>query len=100
MFYSCMKSYNTTRASWVDFFPTQDLIQGADPDAPLIVDIGGNQGIDLERFRSKHAANLTAGTLVLQDLPAVFANATYHSDIKPMSHDFFQPQPVEGEPEY
>jgi hypothetical protein len=60
----------------------------------LLVDVGGNQGHDLVRFRKKHPQ--APGRLILQDLPAVVAGHTDET-IEAMAYSFLDPQPVKGE---
>lgn len=77
----------------MDAYPTETLISGS-ADSALVVDVGGNIGQDLERFRAKHPEQ--ASRLVLQDLPEVVAKATCDSAIQRQAYDFFTPQPVIG----
>jgi hypothetical protein len=60
----------------------------------LLVDVGGNQGHDLVRFRKKHPQ--APGRLILQDLPAVVAGHT-DENIEGMAYSFLDPQPVKGQ---
>ncbi|KAK7960381.1 O-methyltransferase [Apiospora saccharicola] len=77
-----MKSWAVYKRPWPEFFDTDSLLEGADLDldldsdsgAPLCVDVGGHHGIDLGRLLEKHP-DLPAGSLVLQDLPEVVAEA-------------------------
>lgn len=90
--------------AWVDLFPTETLLQGAKPDRPLVVDIGGSKGHDLEKFRVKHADVLPAGSLVLEDLPGILQDVRFDDDddddkkraIAVTPYDFLTPQPVRG----
>lgn len=92
--------YNLGRPWWMDpsVYPVQErLIDGADtsPSAPFLVDIGGNVGHDLERFRRRYPNH--PGKLILQDLPMMIRQIT---DLDPaivrMEYDFHQEQPVKG----
>ncbi len=84
---------------WHEVVPLDEIFGDAssgDPNAPLLVDIGGNTGYDLAGF---HKANPDRrGRLILQDLPVTVAkvDAAAIAPIEPMGHDFFQPQPVHG----
>ncbi|MCJ1346646.1 hypothetical protein MMC31_004864 [Peltigera leucophlebia] len=100
-----MKNFNAFMAGnrggrkhWIDWFPVESQILSAIPNAEndtLLVDVGGGKGHDLERFLSKYPQ--TKGQLVLQDLPSTINSIQQLSpDIRPMSHDFFTPQPVQG----
>ncbi|KOS41203.1 hypothetical protein ACN38_g7928 [Penicillium nordicum] len=92
--------YNLGRPHWIDpsVYPAQErLIDGADssPDAPFLVDIGGNVGHDLKRFQSRYPN--VSGKLILQDLPMTIDQI---KDLDPaiirMGYDFHDEQPVKG----
>lgn len=92
--------YNLGRAYWMDpdVYPVKErLIYGADPnpEAPFLVDIGGNVGHDLERFRSRYPD--IQGKLILQDLPMMIRQI---KDLDPgivrMEYDFHTEQPIKG----
>lgn len=95
-----MGGYRQGRPSWMDtdFFPVRErLVKGArnDPDAVLLVDVGGNVGHDLAEFRQKHGS--AVGRVVLQDLPPVLGQIeALDASIERMPHDFFTEQPVKG----
>jgi hypothetical protein len=81
-----------------NFYPVKErLIDGADtdPDAPFLVDIGGNVGHDLELFLRFFP--IVPGRLILQDLPVVIGQIR---DLNPavlrMEYDFNTKQPVKG----
>lgn len=93
-FNQCMTGYTGHRTGWVDVFPTESLINGSTHDAPLVVDVGGNVGYDMDKFRVKHPEH--ASRLVLQDLPEVIAKADCGPEIQRMAYDFFTPQPIKG----
>ncbi|KAF9886000.1 hypothetical protein FE257_012178 [Aspergillus nanangensis] len=63
---------------------------------PVIVDIGGNQGVDLQRFASD-LPDLEC-ELILEDLPETLAKfpATVDKRIRPLEYNFFTEQPVKG----
>ena len=66
----------------------------------LIVDVGGGRGQALKQILAEFPS-IPASRLVLQDRPEVIEIAKAEEapelrDIKMMSHDFFQPQPVRG----
>jgi hypothetical protein len=79
---------------WVDVYDTSG-ISSARTDRPLVVDIGGSKGHDLERFLRKHP-DVPDGSVVLQDLAETFQNFTINSRIKLCPYDFFTPQPIKG----
>ncbi|KAK2685212.1 hypothetical protein QWA68_015509 [Fusarium oxysporum] len=76
-----------------------NLIEGADLSKPLVVDVGGNTGIDISHVL-KARPDLPKGVLVLQDLPEIIERADVDDKITAMAHDFFKPQPVKGSRAY
>jgi hypothetical protein len=98
-FMSLMSVYRQGRPTWMDptGYPVQErLIDGHDPNTPLLVDVGGSTGHDLEAFIRKFPN--TRGKFVLQDRLEVIEQARKHlsPQIEPMVHDFFTEQPVKG----
>ncbi|XXG95866.1 hypothetical protein Hte_002138 [Hypoxylon texense] len=90
----CHSKWNLT--AWPDLFPTDTLLKDAKPDRPLVVDIGGSKGHDLEKFRLRHP-EVPRGSLVLQDLPGVLPDVeSLHESIAKYQYDFFTPQPLRG----
>ena len=63
-------------------------------DKPAFVDIGGGTGQQCVAIKEKFP-NLS-GKVILQDLPAVIAEAKVPENIETMAYDFFTPQPVKG----
>ncbi|OTA59731.1 putative O-methyltransferase [Hypoxylon sp. EC38] len=97
-----MTEWAEYRVPWPQFYDTASLINGADlsSGSPLVVDMGGLHGGDLLRLLEKHP-DLPAGSLILQDLPGVLSSANLTTDkIKPMAHNFFEPQPIHGSRAY
>ena len=94
-----MEAYTSWKTPWTETYDTKRLVEGAklDDGSALVVDLGGNTGIDISRVLAKHP-DLPAGSLVLQDLPEMVAKAQVDPKITAMAHDFFKPQPVKGEP--
>ncbi|OQD70227.1 hypothetical protein PENDEC_c025G00270 [Penicillium decumbens] len=95
LFNSYMASRRQGRPMWFDVYPVERLMGLAVPseDTAFLVDIGGNQGHDLSRFRQKYAD--LPGKLVLQDLPEVVTGVS-GEDIDVMGYSFTDPQPVNG----
>lgn len=95
-----MGGYRQGRPAWMDktFFPVQErLLDGFDKSsgAPLLVDIGGSIGHDLDEFRRKFPS--APGRLVLQDLPIVIGQiAQLDSKIERMEYNFYDEQPLKG----
>jgi demethylsterigmatocystin 6-O-methyltransferase len=63
---------------------------------PMFVDVGGGTGQQCLELKKKYP-NLT-GRVILQDLPAVVAEAEFPADlgIEKMAYDFFTEQPIKG----
>ncbi|KAL4882686.1 S-adenosyl-L-methionine-dependent methyltransferase [Aspergillus karnatakaensis] len=95
LFNSYMSSRRQGKASWFDVYPIERLMSPplTDEKQVFLVDIGGNQGHDLARFREKHP-NLLGG-LVLQDLSSVIAGHDGEG-IEAMAYNFMESQPVKG----
>lgn len=87
-------------STWFETFPmASHLCPDArmDPEAVLLVDVGGNYGHEITAFHKAYPD--APGRLVLQDLPSMIdkvCNETPHSGIECMPYDFFTPQPVKG----
>ena len=96
LFNSYMSSRREGKPSWFDVYPVERLTQGAleHDGAVFLVDVGGNQGHDLIRFREKFPG--VPGRFVLQDLPKVVASAPAGEEIEAMAYSFLDPQPVKG----
>jgi hypothetical protein len=74
------------------------VLDGADPEGVLLVDVGGGLCHDVEKFALKYPSS--RGRLVVQDPPSVIdeAKAQGKAGIEFIAYDFFQPQPVKGQP--
>ncbi|KAF4440939.1 hypothetical protein F53441_12158 [Fusarium austroafricanum] len=94
-----MEAWTSWKTPWTKIYDPSKLIEGADLDKPLVVDVGGNTGIDISHVL-KARPDLPAGTLVLQDLPEIIEVAKVDDKITAMAHDFFKPQPVTGSRAY
>ena len=95
VFQAVMTANAASKTSWTDLFPTKELVRARRFDVPLLVDIGGGAGFDIERLR-KHLIHTEPGALVLQDLRPVMERAVVHESVKTMVHDFFDEQPIKG----
>ncbi|KAI9648455.1 hypothetical protein NHQ30_003089 [Ciborinia camelliae] len=82
------------QASWLDIIPAETFLDGSDSSQPLVVDMGGNVGYDIEKFRRAYPDK--AAQLYLQDRAAVIALSECPEPVNKMAHDFFQPQPIKG----
>lgn len=95
-----MEAWTAWKTPWTKVYDTTRLLDGARLDeAPFVVDLGGNTGIDISHVLGKHP-DLPAGSLVLQDLPEIIATAQVDEKITAMAHDFFLPQPIKGKRQY
>lgn len=91
-FNQCMTAYAAIRSGWLDFFPSKRLIDNTD--APILVDMGGNVGHDIQNLAVRHPG--LGHRLILQDLPQVVENVICDPSVQVMAHDFFTQQPVKG----
>ncbi|KAJ5497534.1 hypothetical protein N7463_009521 [Penicillium fimorum] len=82
------------QAGWLDIWPHARILESSHDDTPLVVDVGGNIGHDMERFRQAHTE--TASRLYLQDLPEVVKLSKCPDPVIKYGYDFFTPQPVKG----
>lgn len=97
LFNSYMASRRQGRPMWFDVYPVERLLGPATPceDSVFLVDIGGNQGHDLSRFRQQYSH--LPGRMVLQDLPKVVDGVSgREAGIDVMGYSFLDPQPVRG----
>lgn len=85
------------QAGWLDIFPHRSLLN-SDPNRALLVDVGGNVGHDVEKFRQAYPE--TAARLYLQDRPEVVRLSKCPDPVNKMGYDFFTPQPVQGKMTY
>lgn len=81
------------QAGWLDIYPHKRILE-SDPRLPLLVDVGGNIGHDIEKFRQAHPK--TAARLYLQDRPDVIQQSKCPTPVNKLAYDFFTPQPVKG----
>lgn len=95
LFNSYMSSRREGRPNWFSIYPIERLITGAlqGSDAVFLVDIGGNQGHDLLRFRSENPNH--PGRLILQDLYKIISNLE-SSVIEKFPYSFLDPQPIKS----
>lgn len=97
LFNSYMASRREGRPMWYDIYPVERLFGDAVPykDTVFLVDIGGNQGHDLGKFRREYGH--LPGRMVLQDLPRVVERVDGESaGVEVMGYNFMDPQPVKG----
>ncbi|KAI9791596.1 MAG: hypothetical protein M1816_003682 [Peltula sp. TS41687] len=85
--------------NWIDICPIDEVFGPGlrnDPDAVLLIDIGGGIGHDMKYFRSKHSR--LPGRLVVQDLLATidYARQQPHEGVELQPYDMFTAQPIKG----
>lgn len=83
---------------WFKWYPVKEqLLTGLDNAAPLLVDMGGGKGHELQAFCN--AWQVQDGQLVLQDMDEVIdsiGTVDLNPAITKQKHDFFTSQPVQG----
>ena len=84
---------------WFQIYPAAEELGGYTEDgcagAALLVDVGGNHGYSMVKFRQQYPE--VKGRFVLQDLPESIAGIKKPLDsIEVMAYDFFTPQPIKG----
>ena len=84
---------------WYEMFPIASILgpnTKTDPEAVLLVDVGGNKGHEVASFHGAHPD--IPGRLILQDLPSMIERVRENplTDIELMPYNFFTPQPVKG----
>ena len=81
--------------NFLDVFPFETKVaRNTRPDRPIFVDIGGGIGHQCLAFKSRFPDS--PGRVILQDLPAVIAQAIPIQGVEAMAHDFMVEQPVKG----
>ncbi|KAI1300062.1 putative O-methyltransferase [Xylaria venustula] len=85
------------KLDWTEIYDTKILMRDFNDNGelPLLVDVGGAHGVDIERLLSKYP-DLPSGKLILQDVPDVVSMAKVNDKISVQAHNFFMPQPVKG----
>ncbi|KOC17063.1 O-methyltransferase family protein [Aspergillus flavus AF70] len=86
----------TLSVPWHLKYPVGERLAAGSLSEPIIVDVGGNQGVDLQRFADTFPE--LECELILQDLPETIAGIPGQLDsrIKPTAHDFFTEQTAKG----
>ena len=94
-FHDIVGLQTASKVPWTRIFPPEMLLADARSDKPLVVDMGGGSGHDLELVRQAVSAEWYP-QLVFQDLPPVVNAVSLHAGVKKMPHDFLTPQPVKA----
>lgn len=97
IFQAVMAANTASKTPWTDIFPINELTEASRPNVPLLVDVGGGAGHDIERLR-KRLTRISPGSLVLQDLAPVIEKAAVHYSVFAMVHDIFKEQTIKGVP--
>lgn len=100
--HNCMK-FKTLAKKWFETVPIAELFadfKKDDPNAVLMVDVGGNNGYDLLNFHK--AWPNQPGRLIVQDLPGAIERVDKQAlkPVEALAHDFFTPQPVKAAKAY
>lgn len=95
VFQDVMTTNAASKTPWTELFPTNILVNAGRLDVPLLVDVGGGTGHDIERLR-KQLVQTAPGALVLQDMAPVIERAAVQETVVAMAHDFFGEQPIKG----
>ncbi|KAL8645820.1 MAG: hypothetical protein Q9226_007126 [Calogaya cf. arnoldii] len=86
------------RGSWLDFFLFDERIADGfrkdDPDAVMLVDIGGGIGHEIRAIKDHYPS--LHGRFILQDTPKTLEQALTVPSMEAMEYDFFTKQPVIG----
>lgn len=95
-FNNFMASRRQPELSWLTVYPVEDKIGACGPDTAVYVNIGGGIGHQCAQFKEKYPQ--IPGRFILQDLPHSVARALPTIGVENMAYDFFQPQPIQGNP--
>lgn len=92
-----MKAQSFNGVWAVGLYPFAEKLHGSrdDEKTPLVVDVGGGAGYTSREIRE--LCGDIKGTVVLQDLEEVVADAEDVDGVVKMAHNFFAEQPVQGE---
>ncbi|KAF6802778.1 hypothetical protein CSOJ01_11348 [Colletotrichum sojae] len=99
-----MGGYRQGRVPWMhpSLYPVEKTLfpdMDGSPEAPLIVDVAGGLGHDIDEFKKLYPNH--PGKLILQDLPVVMKDVKgIDPSIQLMGHDFLTEQPVKGAKAY
>ena len=77
-----------------DVYPVEQEAQDWNPEATVLVDIGGNIGHQCAEFKKKFPK--VKGHVVLEDLAGPIGMALATPGVQKKIHDVFTPQPIKG----
>lgn len=95
--------FKTLGKKWYEVVPVDQIFsdfKADDKDAVLLVDIGGDTGLDALNFHKTWPK--LPGRIVLQDLPEAIEKLDKKAlePVESMGYDFFTPQPIKGAKAY
>ncbi|KAF2229718.1 S-adenosyl-L-methionine-dependent methyltransferase [Viridothelium virens] len=93
-FVGLMKVWSESQEPWIELYPADSLLDSADKQGTILVDVAGGGGRDINNFLGRYPQ--TAGRLVLQDRPEEVKAAKIQQGIERMPHDIFTPQPIKA----
>lgn len=91
--------FKTLGKKWFETVPIPEMFadfKNDDPNAVLMVDVGGNTGHDILDFHK--AWPNQAGRLIVEDLPSAIQSVDKEAlkPVEALGHDFFTPQPIKA----
>lgn len=96
-FNTFMTGNRGSRPAWIEWWPVEERIfKGVrlDDSCPVLVDVAGGRGHDVEAFKNKFP---NTGRLVVEDLPLVIDDIKdLDVEIERVKYDFFTLQPIHG----
>ncbi|WDK18221.1 O-methyltransferase [Colletotrichum graminicola] len=94
VFNIAQRSGTNALARWTSIYPSDELLHDIDTRLPILVDVGGSIGQDVQCFLKRHPG--TASRVYLEDVPTVIedVNSTVAQGVHRIPYDFFTPQPI------
>lgn len=93
IFNNFVAGYSGNDVPWTAVYKTETIVADY-AGGPMLVDVGGSQGKDIESFSMAHPGH--ENQLFLQDMPSVLGQATCDAKVTRVAHNFFEPQPIRG----
>lgn len=85
----------TAGVTWLGVYPVKQETEGWPADRAVFVNVGGGIGHQCAEFKESFPE--VKGKVVLQDLAQSIERALPTPGVNNMVHDFFEPQPIQGE---
>ena len=92
-FIGWLQAHREGLPTWLDVFPFETLVQGANPETAVFVD-GGGAGHQCMVLKQRHPS--LVGRVILEDLPPVIERAVPVPGMEKVPIDFWKHQPIEG----